>query len=114
MDAKHYVSSFKRKGKYDARRKDLYQKFQQSQGHEELIKLIQDKINSKITEDPKLLSQNKGKVSGLITGDLYKDSLVNQLIEDAVKEALGDKSVLSAGIKQKLEGIEKAENKQVS
>lgn len=107
-EAKQLVISFKRKGHFDGYRKSLYDNFKSSKTHHQrLIDLIQDKITKKIKEDPKLLQQNKGKLSGLMTGLLYKDEIINKIIEDSIKEAMERDQSLRDGIREKIKGIEK-------
>lgn len=118
-EADKLVTTFKRKGHFDKYRKQFYDSFyekvsknptQEDSNNPDSSKLdilIKEKMKKMLLEqrnsnNPKDLNsssknlqyitqQNKGKVSGLLIGSLYKDSELDKLIDSYVQELFLEK-----------------------
>lgn len=114
-DYKQLVSHYKKSGAFDKRRKLLLENFKQSQTHTNLLLKLKLMVESKVKNDPSILTKNKGKMAALIQGEIIGNargsailSIVDKDIQDKIIDSSEFHDSLRAevkDIKRKLEGV---------
>ncbi len=101
-----YITAFKRKGHFDALRKELLGAFESSPANDDLSERLRRVVDGEVERDPSLLARDRSKAATLIAGavdrtDIYLNA--EKEIEQRILTSVAFKEKLDASIREIVE-----------
>lgn len=99
-DPKQLTAIYKRNGSFDRRRKLLLEDFKSSETHSNLMLKLKLMVESKVKNDPTILTKNRGKMGALIQGSIINDHMQQKGLNDKNDNSL--LSIVDKDIQEKI------------
>lgn len=112
-DSKELTDIYKKNGSFDQQRKELLENFKTSETHSNLLLKLKLMVESKVKQDPSLLTKNKGKMAALIQGEIISqhnmdgsNSLLS-IVDKDIQEKIIDSPEFHESLRYELRDIKR-------